>query len=240
MSGEIRFIRTLIRRYCGAGRLKIIEPACGTGRVLLPLAQEGHDCTGIDISRSALEYLNARLEKKNLQADIHTADMADFSAGASRYDVAVCTVDSFRCLLTETAALEHLRCVSRHLKKNGIYLLALHLLPQNGYTYSVSRWRDVKGLLDLRTTISVLGVDRRKRLETLSIVYNVLTPRKREKLRYEYSLRTYSCNQFIGLLKKVPSLELAGSYTYYDFDVAKTVLLDKQAEDVMLVLRKVS
>ena len=238
MAGEIRFIGKLLTAYLGTAPAKILEPACGTGRVLLPLSEAGYRCTGFDNNDNAIRYLKQRLRRRGLRAGVSNADMADFSITGGPFDGAVCTVDTFRHLLSESEATSHLQCLARHLRKNGVYLLALHLLPRNGYTQQVSRWRDRKGSLSLHTTITVLAVNRRRREETLSIVYNVQTPRTRKKYRYVYTLRTYTLQQMTSLLDKVASFEIAGAYDYYSFDAAAPVRLDAHSEDVLFVLRK--
>ncbi len=240
MAGETGFIKALLGQYCGENNhLNILEPACGTGRVLLPLLRDGHTCTGIDNNRAALDYFAGRLSRAGLSAVLHEMDMTGFSIGMRQFDAAVCTVDSFRHLLTESAALQHLQCIAGHLKKGGIYLLGLSLLPQNGYTTLSSRGRVTGKQCILHTTITVLDVNRKQRQEILSIVYNVQHRNKREKYRYIYTLRTYTLRQILDLLKKLPEFTLTGSYEYYDFDMTQKIRLDNQTEDVMLVLKKI-
>ena len=238
MGEEIRFIRELLARYVGSESAKILEPACGTGRVLLPLLEAGYRGTGFDNNDNAMRYLKKRLQRKGLKAMLLNADMADFSIPGGLFNGAVCTVDTFRHVLTEADAVNHLKCVARHLRTGGVYLLALHLLPRGGYSDKISRWRDRKGVLNLHTTISVLNVDRKRRLETLSIVFNVRTPKRRNKYRYVYQLRTYTLRQLNSLLKQVSVFEMAAVYDYYAFDVTTQIRLDADCEDVLIVLRK--
>ena len=42
----------------------VCELACGTGRVLLPLARAGFEVTGIDVSQAMLDKLQAKLDKE--------------------------------------------------------------------------------------------------------------------------------------------------------------------------------
>ena len=238
MGEEIGFIRRLLEIYLVSPPAKILEPACGTGRVLVPLAKAGYLCTGFDNNSNAIRYLDKQLWRKGLTARILDADMAAFTIDGGLFDGAVCTVDTFRHLSTEADAISHLQCVARHLRRGGIYLLALHLLPSGGYSSKISRWRDRKGPLDLHTTISVLGVNRRRRQETLSIVYNVRTPRRRDKYRYVYQLRTYTLSQMNSLLKQVPGLKIAAVYDYYAFDATAPVRLNSDTEDALFVLQK--
>ncbi len=54
---DVALIRSLI---LGHGPLRILEPFCGTGRILIPLAIAGHEIVGLDHSRGML----ARAEGK--------------------------------------------------------------------------------------------------------------------------------------------------------------------------------
>jgi SAM-dependent methyltransferase len=44
----------ILRLAAGLGPLKVLEPFCGSGRVLLPLAEAGYRVTGLDSSRAML------------------------------------------------------------------------------------------------------------------------------------------------------------------------------------------
>jgi SAM-dependent methyltransferase len=70
----------LIRRLVGdTSPLRIFEPFCGTGRVLIPLAKDGHEVVGVDISESMLERARARIGKLDVAAQqritLHQADV---------------------------------------------------------------------------------------------------------------------------------------------------------------------
>jgi SAM-dependent methyltransferase len=52
----------LLRRLIGPRRkLRILEPFCGTGRLLLPLVAEGHTLTGLDRAAAMLSRARAKL-----------------------------------------------------------------------------------------------------------------------------------------------------------------------------------
>ncbi|MDX1520928.1 MAG: class I SAM-dependent methyltransferase, partial [Anaerolineae bacterium] len=55
----------------------ILEMGCGTGRVLLPLAQAGHTITGLDLSADALETARAKVEAAGIKEQVRLvqADM---------------------------------------------------------------------------------------------------------------------------------------------------------------------
>ncbi|MCC7352765.1 MAG: class I SAM-dependent methyltransferase [Anaerolineae bacterium] len=50
-TNDVELIRNLIG---GRGLLRILEPFCGTGRILIPLACDGHEMVGLDQARGML------------------------------------------------------------------------------------------------------------------------------------------------------------------------------------------
>ena len=54
----------LVRRLIGErGPLRVLEPFCGTGRILIPLAQDGHELTSMDQGVAMLERCRAKVER---------------------------------------------------------------------------------------------------------------------------------------------------------------------------------
>src|SRR6266478_9973614 len=102
-AGEADFIEAACRKYCPFAVRRLLEPACGSGRLTACLAGRGHQMTGFDVNPSALSYLRRRLARQHLQAEIFEAEMSDFHIGRP-VDAAYCTVGAFRYLLTEQAA----------------------------------------------------------------------------------------------------------------------------------------
>lgn len=69
---DITFYLRKAREYGGP----ILELACGTGRLSIPLAREGFDVTGLDISKPMLHY--ARKKAAGLDISWVEADCRDF------------------------------------------------------------------------------------------------------------------------------------------------------------------
>lgn len=55
---DVEFIRTLIS---GRGQLRILEPFCGTGRILIPLGLDGHDLVGLDQAQGMLDRARTKI-----------------------------------------------------------------------------------------------------------------------------------------------------------------------------------
>ena len=96
-------IETLCRKYCRFTVRHLLEPACGTGRLVTALAARGYRVTAFDLSQPSLNYLRRQLARRGLCAQTFAADMSDFCLGRS-VDAAYCLINTFRLLLTKHAA----------------------------------------------------------------------------------------------------------------------------------------
>lgn len=57
--------------------LKVYDAGCGTGRNSIHLAQMGADCSGYDISKSAIELARQRASELNLEINFQTRDIGE-------------------------------------------------------------------------------------------------------------------------------------------------------------------
>src|SRR2546421_2207117 len=75
---EADFIEAACRKYCPFIARRLLEPACGSGRLITELTARGYQVTGFDLSQSALSYLRQRLGRRRLHAETFEAEMSDF------------------------------------------------------------------------------------------------------------------------------------------------------------------
>ena len=71
MSDELSFLKKVFKKYCNSSKPKLLEPACGTGRLIIPLTFEGFDCSGFDLNKNAISYLENKLKSRNIRANIY-------------------------------------------------------------------------------------------------------------------------------------------------------------------------
>lgn len=233
---EANFIEAACRKYCSGKVRRLLEPACGTGRLVTELAARGYELVGVDLSRRSLAYLRRRLARRKLQAEILYADMSDFTL-SKPVDAAYSTFDGFRHLLTEEAALSHLQSVARCLRTGGIYLLGFHLLPPDADEECIERWSECHGKTKVTVTLRVLETDRRRRIEKLRVCLLARTGKKEVRLRHDFEFRMYTAGQFEELLGKVPELELCDVYDFW-YDIEDPLEFDDEISDTVFVLRK--
>src|SRR2546430_9254578 len=105
-AGEADFIEAACRKYCPFAVRRLLEPACGSGRLTACLAGGGHQMTGFDINPSALSYLRRRVARENLQGEVFEAEMSDFHNGRS-VDWGYCTLGAFWYFMDQQIARGH-------------------------------------------------------------------------------------------------------------------------------------
>jgi SAM-dependent methyltransferase len=116
----------MIQQFAARCGSPLLELACGTGRVLLPLARQGYRVTGVDISSAMLEVARHKVAAEGLADRITLVEgnMRDFALDG-RFNLVFVAVNAFMHLLTTDAQLAALACIRRHLNPGGLLLVDL-------------------------------------------------------------------------------------------------------------------
>ena len=235
-ANEVRFLQAAFERYAQRPVRSVLEAGCGSGRLVTALARKGYMVWAFDCNRHALEYAARRLARSKLRAHLFQADLADFDL-PTPVDAALCTMNTFRHLLTEADARCHLERVAHYVRAGGIYVLGFHLLPPDADEHCVERWSARRGRLRVTYTLRVLHCDRRKRIERMRITLRVQTPRRIWRLQDEFPLRIYTADQFRRLLDRVPQWQLADVFDFW-YQIDDPLTLDDRLADAVFVLRR--
>jgi SAM-dependent methyltransferase len=111
----------MIRSLLGQERpLRIFEPFCGSGRIFLPLAQDGHYVTGMDCSTSMLQRARAKIE--HLPAHVQPRLIHDDvlrGVWPPDQDVTLLGGNCFYCLATESEQELCVELAARSLRPGG-------------------------------------------------------------------------------------------------------------------------
>jgi SAM-dependent methyltransferase len=122
LDGDVQFYVAEAQR---AGS-PVLELGCGTGRILIPVAQAGVAVTGLDLSVPMLDI--ARRKVAALDADTQDrielveGDMRRFSLGR-RFALAMIPFRAFLHLLTPEDERQALECIREHLADGGLLIL---------------------------------------------------------------------------------------------------------------------
>jgi SAM-dependent methyltransferase len=235
-AAEMRFLQACFERYVDGKVKRVFEPACGTGRLLFRMGRKGLDVGGIDLSEKAIAFCNARLERMGLKGRAQVGDMSDFSVKRP-YDAAFNTINSFRHLPTEAAAVGHLECLAKAIRVGGIYVLGLHLTPTRGEASDEESWSARRGQLSINTHMWPVDKNPRKRMERFGIRFDVYTPLETMRIEDVLELRSYNLKQFKAFISSVPSWE---AIDFYDFrySIKQPITLDATTQDVVVILKR--
>jgi SAM-dependent methyltransferase len=233
---ECDFLEAMASRYGATRGSRALEPACGSGRLVAELSRRGYDVTGFDKNDRMLAYACQRLAEAGLRARLCRRELDDFRF-ARPFDLAYCLVSTFKYLLSERSARQHLECTARALKRGGIYVLGLHLSQYDSPSKTRERWVARRDGTTVTCNTQFWPPDRRRRLEQVRTRLTVRERGTTARSETSWQFRCYDARQLRRLLRSVPGFEHVATYDFtYDADRARD-LSDEQL-DVVLVLRR--
>lgn len=230
----------------GRDKLAVLEPACGSGRLMAALAKRGHRVAGVDLSKGMLDFARKRFKEhgvkgKLAQAPMQAFDLHQFAEKQGGFDLAYILVSSFKYLQSDDDAAACLNCICDHLRPGGIFVLGIHITEPDETERTLERWRATRDHLDVLCTIRSSPPDHQQRTEQLRsrIVARDLNKPDAEPKRYEsnWTFRTYTEGQLRSLLGKAPRLKHVATHTFHH-DIDMTTTLDGEDLGVVLVLRR--
>ena len=123
-SGDVEFYLQRLKSCTG----RVLEPAVGTGRVLIPLMEAGIEVEGADNSPEMLAICRARCAERGLQPVLHEGDMGSLSL-PERYEAIIIPAASFFLIERREESLGALKRFREHLVPGGRLILDLELQP---------------------------------------------------------------------------------------------------------------
>ncbi|MEM6553335.1 MAG: class I SAM-dependent methyltransferase [Planctomycetota bacterium] len=236
---EAGFLAAVWERYGKSGGRSVLEPACGTGRLLEALREREFGISGFDAEPAMVRAARERLGRG---ADLWEGRFEDFGRVCrGNVDLMFCLVSSFKYVLDEAGAQAHLREAADWLAMGGVYVLGLHLTDYTDRETQVERWRASRDGVRVDCTIKSWPADRKTRRERVRSRMVVRGDGGEGGVkRYEscWDFRTYGITQLRSLLRSEPRLKHVATYTFHH-DIERRVRLGGEDLGVVLVLRRV-
>lgn len=120
--GDVEFYLGRLRSCTG----RVLEPAVGTGRVMIPLLEAGMEVEGIDNSPEMLGICRARCAERGLEPVLDEGDMRSLSL-PQRYEAIIVPAGSFLLIERREESLGTLKRFREHLLPGGRLILDLEL-----------------------------------------------------------------------------------------------------------------
>jgi SAM-dependent methyltransferase len=153
---ELAFVESCLRKHVVDPVRSILEPACGTGRILVPLAERGYDVLGYDRSPEMVAFATAKIAK--VGGRVMRGDMGTFRPPGS-FDAAINLVNSMGYLLEDEAVASHLECVGEAVRPGGVYLVQLSYGGEPPEQAAFGPWPNARAGLRTELTWRVVRED---------------------------------------------------------------------------------
>jgi SAM-dependent methyltransferase len=192
----------------------VLELACGTGRLSVPLAEDGHAVVGLDNSAAMLGAARRKACEAAVEIEFVRGDMRSFDLGRE-FALVIVSCNSLSHLVTNEELIGSLRRISRHLAPGG--LLAFDVVnPRLTDLVRVDRKSTRLGVLESGTDgpaiEELLADDPVSQVRVLQLRVN---GRNERRWTEEMRLRTIF-PQELSLLLNAAGLELAARFGDFD------------------------
>jgi len=133
---------------------KVLEVACGTGRIYLPLLEAGVKAYGVDISPKMLAVLEKNARAGGLVPHVQLSDMLTFKH-KEKFSLILIPFRAFLHMLTTKDQLATLKNLRAHLAPGGKLMLNFFLPSPDYISSKYGKGKRNKEFLDRKTGIAV-------------------------------------------------------------------------------------
>ncbi|MCB1228076.1 MAG: class I SAM-dependent methyltransferase [Verrucomicrobiales bacterium] len=241
---EVAFLEGIWQRHGHAATSTpcVLEPACGSGRLIAAMAGRGWKTVGFDASAAMLDFARQRCASLTPAPLLWQDRMESFvlpkSWRGGGFHLAHCLVSTFKYLQTETQAQDCLRRLRDALRPGGLLILGLHLSDYQRTRCEHERWVVRQDQVEVVCNTRTWPADRRRRLEALRNRLRVTDHGRTHQQETRWHFRTYNAAQLRRTLQTaVPDLRLVACHNFH-YDLEDTRQLDDAYADIIVVLKK--
>jgi SAM-dependent methyltransferase len=116
VGAEVPFYVDVARQQAGS----VLELACGTGQLTVPIALQGFPTTGLDQSTAMLDVAKKRTSAAGASVEFLQGDMRDFALGRE-FNLIIVARNSLLHLLSTEDLLAAFTAIRRHLTPDGVF-----------------------------------------------------------------------------------------------------------------------
>lgn len=119
-NGWCSFIEDILNDY-DCQPQNILDTACGTGNITIPMALKGYNLWGVDISEEMLTIAENKARNKKLNIKFVKQNMTDLELNKS-FDAVLCMCDGVNYIIDEEALFKYFRTVYNMMNTKGIFI----------------------------------------------------------------------------------------------------------------------
>jgi ubiquinone/menaquinone biosynthesis C-methylase UbiE len=99
----------------------ILDTACGTGNITIPMSQKGYNLWGVDISEEMLTIAENKARNKKLNIKFVKQNMTELELNKS-FDTVLCMCDGVNYIVEEEALFKYFNIVYNMINTKGIFI----------------------------------------------------------------------------------------------------------------------
>lgn len=179
----------------------ILEPMCGTGRFLLPLAKDGYKIEGSDASEHMLDVLRSKAEQMSLNVNIWKSVASEIPDNKI-YSLIFIPSGSFGLITDSDEISKTLKSFYNHLDDGGVLVFEVetkNAVPELGYVRG-SKWSAGDGKMILLSSCASMDGD----ICSSVAKYELIDKNQVIKTEVEeYKIKIYEPGTLLELLKSI-------------------------------------
>lgn len=198
---ELDFYETTFRKHVPVPVRRLIEPCCGTGRMLEAFARRGYEAVGYDRSDEMAAFADARL--RPLGGAAFVGDMETFRADGA-FQAAINPVNSIGYLLDDAPFASHLERMGAMLVSGGVYVVQISYGGEPAELARFGPWGNNGNGLSTTLTWSVEREDPDAKRSHQRCVVTARRGTWRRRIEEEHLLRYWTQEDFDRLVAASP------------------------------------
>jgi SAM-dependent methyltransferase len=234
IAAEVDVFEHVIKQYSHIPVSTVLELGCGHAPHLAELARREYQYIGLDLSRAMLEYAQSKADAINAAARFELADMTDFGL-VEQVDFAFVLLGSLQARNT-AELVSHFDCVSRALKRGGLYFLdwCVVFAPSKE---SVESWEMSRGQVKVKTTIQTNLMDPVEQIFEESLTLEVEDESAKKVFRGASVVRQIYPQEFLLFVATRSDFEFVGWWN--NWDVTQPLHETQKISRPITILRRV-
>lgn len=236
---EIRFFKRVFDSHVPFPVRHILEPVCGTGRMLRALAAGGFRVTGYDANPVMVEYAkdSAAAAGFGLNVRVLPGEMASAEI-PGEFDAAVNSINSIGYLHSDDEIVSHLRATGSSLRENGIYIVHLNF-AHDGELPDGDHWTLERGGIRVSTSWRILDEDRASGLSHQVCSFEVAQEGTIERYEERHTLRLWLFSDLAELVGRSEQFQIAEIYDEDFEEIEEREHVSGEQGNVYVILRKI-
>ncbi len=207
-----RYVVEIFDRY-GIKPGRILDTACGTGNITIPLAQRGYELWGLDLSEDMLSIAESKARALKQKIRFLNQDMIKMNL-KEKFEAVLCMCDGVNYIHDEKGLSDYFDAVYKALDKKGIFIFDISSYNKIRYILGNNTFHEEK---NNKHYIWNNNFDESSDTVEMELIFFVPQGSLYRKFEEHHVQKAHKCEQVLQLLEKA-GFENIRSFEEFSFD----------------------